>query len=115
MQIAVTHTHTDFDALASLVAATYLYPGPIRVLPGQLRSHVKDFLALHQDLFKLCSIRAVDLESVTGLILVDTNNWGPLDRLALFQKRDDISVILWDHPLQGETSRRPGSARNRRE
>jgi nanoRNase/pAp phosphatase (c-di-AMP/oligoRNAs hydrolase) len=101
MQIAVTHTNTDFDALASLVAATYLYPGTIGVLPGQLRPNVKHFLALHRDLFKLGSIREVDLESVTGLIVVDTNHWGRLDRLASFQQRDDVSVELWDHHMSG--------------
>lgn len=101
MQIAVTHTHTDFDALASLVAATYLYPGAIGVLPSQLRPNVKHFLALHRDLFRICSIREVEPERVTGLIVVDTNNWSRLDRLALFQKRDDISVVLWDHHMKG--------------
>jgi nanoRNase/pAp phosphatase (c-di-AMP/oligoRNAs hydrolase) len=101
MQIAVTHANTDFDALASLVAATYLYPGTIGVLPGQLRPNVKHFLALHRDLFKIGSIREVDLESVTGLIVVDTNHWGRLDRLASFQQREDISVALWDHHMSG--------------
>lgn len=101
MQIAVTHANTDFDALASLVAATYLYPGAIGVLPSQLRPNVKHFLALHKDLFKIRSIREVDLESVTGLIVVDTNHWGRLDRLASFQQRDVISVALWDHHMSG--------------
>ncbi|MBI5584266.1 MAG: CBS domain-containing protein [Deltaproteobacteria bacterium] len=101
MQIAVTHTNTDFDALASLVAATYLYPGAIGILPGQLRPNVKHFLALHRDLFRICSDREVDLEKVTGLIVVDTNNWSRLDRLALFQQRTDISIELWDHHLKG--------------
>lgn len=101
MQIAITHTNTDFDALASLVAATYLYPGAIGVLPTQLRPNVKQFLALHRDLFKICSVRELDPERVTGLIVVDTNNWSRLDRLALFRTRDDLSVMLWDHHMKG--------------
>jgi tRNA nucleotidyltransferase (CCA-adding enzyme) len=101
MQIAVTHTNTDFDALASLVAATYLYPDAIGVLPSQLRPNIKSFLALHRDLFKICSVREVDLERITGLIVVDTNNWGRLERLASLQQRRGLSIVLWDHHMKG--------------
>ena len=101
MQIAVTHSNTDFDALASLVAATYLYPGAIGVLPNQLYANVRQFLALHRDLFKICSVRELDMDSITGLIVVDTNNWSRLDRLASLQERKDLSILLWDHHLKG--------------
>lgn len=101
MQIAVTHTHTDFDALASLVAATFLYPGAVGVLPSQLRPNVKNFLALHRDLFQVFSARELDLEKVTGLIVVDTNNWGRLEQPDLFRNRDGLSIDLWDHHLKG--------------
>lgn len=114
MQIAVTHTNTDFDALASLVAATHLYPAATGVLPTKLRPNVKQFLALHRDVFKLCSIREMDLEGITGLIVVDTNNWRRLEQLAPLEQQDNLSILLWDHHLQGGISSPPGSARNRR-
>lgn len=101
MQIAATHTNTDFDALASLVAATYLYPGAAGILPNQLRSNVKSFLVLHRDLFKICSFRELDMESVTGLIVVDTSQWSRLEQLASLEKRDDLPVLLWDHHMAG--------------
>jgi len=34
MEIATTHKSTDFDGLASLIAATLLYPDAIPVLPA---------------------------------------------------------------------------------
>lgn len=101
MQIAVTHNNTDFDALASLVAATYLYPGAIGVLPKQLRPNVKNFLALHRDLFKIRSFRELDLEKVSGLIVVDANNWSRLEQLGPLRNRDDLSIELWDHHMKG--------------
>ena len=101
MQIAATHTNTDFDALASLVAATYLYPGAVGVLPSQLRPNVKSFLVLHRDLFKLCSFRELDLESITGLIVVDTNQWSRLEQLSSLGKRPGLPVALWDHHMTG--------------
>jgi tRNA nucleotidyltransferase (CCA-adding enzyme) len=101
MQIAITHENADFDALASLVAATYLYPGSVGVLPGQLRPNVRHFLALHRDLFNLCSVKEVEVGKVDGVIVVDTNHWARLNRLFLFQNRNDIAVELWDHHLTG--------------
>lgn len=101
MQIAVTHTNADFDALASLVAATFLYPGATGVIPNQLHPNVKNFLAIHKDIFKVCSSRELDLERVAGLVVVDTNNWGRLEKLASLQNRDDLSIALWDHHMKG--------------
>ena len=36
MQIATTHKGTDFDGLASLIAATLIYPDSIPVLPKNI-------------------------------------------------------------------------------
>jgi len=47
MQVVTTHKNTDFDALASVVAATILYPGTIPVLPKTLNPNVKAFLSIH--------------------------------------------------------------------
>jgi len=101
MQIATTHMNTDFDALASLVAATFLYPGSVGVLPAQMQPNVREFLAIHKDLFRLKLRREIDLSEITGLIVVDTNHWNRLDRMKELQERDDVEVILWDHHMQG--------------
>ena len=101
MQIATTHTNTDFDGLASLVAATFLYPGTIGVLPKQTQPAVKEYLAIHKDLFKIVSRKDVDTNELTRLIVVDTNHWNRLDKMSDLQGRDDLEVILWDHHMRG--------------
>lgn len=101
MQVATTHTNTDFDALASLVAATFLYPGTVGVLPAQLQPNVREFLAVHKDLFRLKPRGEIDLSDITRLIVVDTNRWTRLDRMNELQERDDLEVILWDHHMHG--------------
>ena len=58
MQVAVTHSKADFDALASLVAATFLYPGALGLLPSQMKPSVREFLGLHRDLFHLATAHA---------------------------------------------------------
>jgi len=47
MQLVTTHKNTDFDALASVVAATILYPDAIPVLPVNVNPNVRAFLSLH--------------------------------------------------------------------
>jgi len=101
MQIVATHSMTDFDALASMVAATFLYPEAIGALPTRLLPNVQEFLAIHKDLFRLCSVREIDPSGVTSLVIVDTNHWSRLDPLKDLQDRTDLEISLWDHHMEG--------------
>ncbi|MDY0041165.1 MAG: DHH family phosphoesterase, partial [Desulforhabdus sp.] len=101
MHIATTHVNTDFDALASLVAAAYLYPGTVGVLPRQVQPDVKEFLAIHKDLFRITSRNDIDISDITRLIIVDTNRWNRLDLMSELQERADLEIILWDHHMKG--------------
>ena len=56
MQIVTTHKNTDFDALASVIAATILYPASIPVLPRNLNPNVKAFLSIHKDLLQVSKL-----------------------------------------------------------
>jgi nanoRNase/pAp phosphatase (c-di-AMP/oligoRNAs hydrolase)/predicted transcriptional regulator len=100
--IATTHTNSDFDALASLVAATFLYPGTLGILPSQIRPNVKAFLSLHQDLFHIAPRKGFDLQGVDRLVVVDANNWNRLERMNELKGREDVEVHVWDHHMQGE-------------
>lgn len=103
MQIVTTHTGTDFDALASVVACTFLYPGSVGVLPGMLNPEVKQFLALHASLLRVRPRKDFDLEVVTSLIVVDANSWKRLDKMDSLAGRDGLEVICWDHHMEGVT------------
>ncbi|MBL6996231.1 MAG: tRNA nucleotidyl transferase, partial [Desulfobacula sp.] len=72
MIIITTHKESDFDALASLVAASLLYPDAIPVLPMSINANLRAFLAIHKDLFKLCSPSDIILDHVKTLVVVDT-------------------------------------------
>jgi nanoRNase/pAp phosphatase (c-di-AMP/oligoRNAs hydrolase)/CBS domain-containing protein len=101
MQIVTTHTNTDFDALASMVACTCLYPGAQGVLPSHVMAGVKEFLAIHQDLLRVTPRKGFDLEAVSSLIVVDTNTWNRLDRMQALKDRPDLEIICWDHHMAG--------------
>ena len=64
MQIITTHTNTDFDALASVVAANILFPAAKVVLPQNVNPNVQQFLSLHKDVFSYVTSRDVDIEFV---------------------------------------------------
>ncbi len=100
MQIVTTHKNTDFDALASVVAATLLYPDALPVLPKPINSNVKEFLALHKDLFNILSWKEVDYQKATGLIVVDAGNWDRLSVPEDIRNRTDLDIILFDHHMQ---------------
>lgn len=103
MQIILTHTNTDFDALASLLAAARLYPDAVPVLVGTQNRNLRDFLALHKD--ELPFVRASDLRQrhVEGVILVDTQQMPPLEgKLPHLVRRDMPVTIIDHHPLEGE-------------
>ena len=99
MQIVTTHKNTDFDAFASLIAATLIYPETIPVLPKQINPNIKAFLAIHKDLFDVKTVDTIDLDKVRSLIVVDTNRWHRLDGMEKLKQKKDIEIILWDHHL----------------
>ena len=62
MQVVTTHKNTDFDGLASVVAATILYPGAVPVLPKSINPNVKVFLSIHKDIFEIYAFDDIDVE-----------------------------------------------------
>jgi len=93
MELILAHSNTDFDALASQMAATRLYPGALAALNPQLNENVREFAALYRE--ELPFVRMSDLprEPVTRLILVDTST---VPRLPLLGDTP-IATIIIDH------------------
>ncbi|ETR70458.1 MAG: tRNA nucleotidyltransferase (CCA-adding enzyme) [Candidatus Magnetoglobus multicellularis str. Araruama] len=101
MQVITTHRNTDFDALASVVAAMTLFPEAIVVLPRSINPNVKAFLSIHKDLYGFHLRQEIDIDKVTQLIVVDTNQWSRIARrLQPLKNRTDINIYLWDHHAQ---------------
>ena len=101
MLIATTHKNTDFDGLASVIAATLLYPGCVGVVPKMTNKNVEQFLSTHKTAFNLILPHEVSHDEVKKLIVVDTNQWQRLDRLEKLAGRNDLEIDLWDHHMMG--------------
>ncbi len=97
MQIVTTHKNTDFDALASLIAATILYPGCVPVIPKTVNPNVKSFTSIHKDILNLREPDEIETHEVTSIIIVDVNNWNRIERFNKMSQKEGLEVILWDH------------------
>ncbi|MEA2059459.1 MAG: CBS domain-containing protein [Thermodesulfobacteriota bacterium] len=102
MKIIVTHKGTDFDALASLVAAKILYPEAVAVLPKTINPNLKGFLSIHKDIFDFYHPSEVDLDEVTTMIVVDTNSWNRLEGMEKLKNKKDLEIIVIDHHVKGD-------------
>lgn len=103
MIAVTTHTNTDFDALASMVAASFLYPGSERILPSHVNPGVREFLAVHWDLLKIRSRKEVDLTGLQRLIVTDTSSWERLDSMEDISVIPDLDITIWDHHMSPGT------------
>ncbi len=101
-EVIVTHANADFDALASKVAASRVYPGAVMVRGKTVSRGVRDFLALHKDRFEQVPVEDLDLDAVERVIIVDVRrasrlrDYGPL----LERMRDPppgFEVHVYDH------------------
>lgn len=77
LEVILTHEHTDFDALASLLGASFLFPNAIPVLPRKLNRNVHGFLALYRNHFPFVTHKDLPSGTVERAILVDARavNW----------------------------------------
>ncbi len=100
MLIITTHINTDFDALASCVAAKKLYPEGIVVLPGSSERKVREFMELFNPLKEIKKYREIKSERVDTLVVVDT---GSSDRIGeLKELLGRVKVHLYDHHKKGD-------------
>jgi len=97
LELIVGHLNTDFDALASMVAARKLYPQANMVFPGSMNRNVREYMALHGDMFDFRDLHSLDLETVTRLIVVDTRQADRLGELQWLARKKSVEVFVFDH------------------
>jgi tRNA nucleotidyltransferase (CCA-adding enzyme) len=97
LKIIVTHKNSDFDALASLVAAHKLHPDALPVLGHLQNSRVQAFLRLHKDAFDLKNPKEIDWENVSDIIMVDFHELSRADGLENLKNPDNINWTIYDH------------------
>ncbi len=102
MEVILTHTNLDFDALASLVAAQKIYPAARPVLTGSMGRNVREFVSLHEDFFSFTDVRTIKDVPINLLILVDNRQKDRLGEGNLFLKSKPKIIVYDHHPPTNE-------------
>lgn len=97
MDIIVSHTNTDFDGFASMLACTKLYPNGKMVFPGKLNKNLREFFSLHKDAFEVILPSKINPQEVKRLIVVDTVSQKRLGSIGPLLLNEKIEVIVYDH------------------
>lgn len=97
------HQNADFDALASLIGASLLYPGATLIFPGTQERALQQF---YEDalrwLYDFVSPREADLSRVERLVIVDARQAERIPHVRPLLERPGMEIHIWDHHPCGE-------------
>ena len=97
VDVIVTHTNTDFDAFAAMLAARRLYPGAVVALSGSLNRNVRDFYRLHAEELDIAEPGRVEIDDIRRLIVVETSHPARLGDYERAARDPNVEVVLFDH------------------
>src|SRR5256885_5034641 len=96
--LVATHTNTDFDAFAAMLAARRLYPSAVVCLAGSLNRNVRAFYRLHADeLDHVVDAARLELDAIRRLIVVETVHAGRLGELEPVALDPAVEKVVFDH------------------
>jgi len=101
MQVITTHVNADFDCLAAMVAAGRLFPGARMVFSGSAERAVNDYLRETALPFKIHRVRDIDLDAVSRLIVVDTQDASRIGPFGPLAGKSGVEVHVYDHHPEG--------------
>ncbi|MDR2301770.1 MAG: CBS domain-containing protein [Deltaproteobacteria bacterium] len=102
--VITTHVNPDFDAVASMVAATKLYPGSVMLFPGGQGRNIRSFFIQSLIyLFDVARPRELEYGSVERLVVVDTRQRDRLGAAAPCLDNPGLDIHLYDHHPDGPT------------
>jgi tRNA nucleotidyltransferase (CCA-adding enzyme) len=100
--VITTHLNPDFDAVASMVAATKLYPGAVMLFPGGQGRNLRSFFIQSLIyLFDVARPRELDYDSVERLVVVDTRQKDRLGAATPCLNNPGLEIHLYDHHPDG--------------
>ncbi len=100
--IITSHINSDFDAVASMLAAQKLYPNSIVIFPGSQEKSLRDFFISSMSyLFNMATPSTIDFSRVKRLVLVDTRQKHRAPAVAELIDRStncfDVELHIYDH------------------
>jgi tRNA nucleotidyltransferase (CCA-adding enzyme) len=92
VEVILTHENADFDAVASLLGASKLFPAAVPVLPRRINRNIRAFLALYGAELPFVRPDDVPRGRIRSAVLVDTQSLTMLRGMGR-----DLQVSIIDH------------------
>jgi tRNA nucleotidyltransferase (CCA-adding enzyme) len=92
MEVILTHENADFDAIASLMGASKLFPAATPVLPRRVNRNCRAFIALYGAALPFVEPADLPRSKITHAILVDTQSLTTIRGMGR-----DLQVNVVDH------------------
>jgi len=92
LQVILTHENADFDAVASLLGASKLFPAAVPVLPRRMNRNIRAFLTLYGAELPFVHPDDLPRREIKKAILVDTQSLTTLRGMG-----SDVNVDIIDH------------------
>jgi tRNA nucleotidyltransferase (CCA-adding enzyme) len=96
-EVIATHTNTDFDAFAAMLAARRLYPDAVVAVPGGLNRNVREFYRLHADDLEAVEVSRLEPDAIRRLIVVETSSATRLGELESVALDPEVEKVVFDH------------------
>jgi tRNA nucleotidyltransferase (CCA-adding enzyme) len=96
-EVIATHSNTDFDAFAAMLAARRLYPDAVVAVPGALNRNVREFYRLHADELDAVDASRLETGQIRRLIVVETMSASRLGELEEVALSPDVETVVFDH------------------
>ncbi len=100
MRIILTHENADFDALASMLGASKLFPDAVPILPRHIHRPVQEFLHLYKNALPFITIKewGKGQGQIEQIILTDTDSYQSVKGT----NSKTPTYIIDHHPLERE-------------
>lgn len=97
MELILSHASLDFDAFAAMVAASKIYPDAKVVPTGAQNRNVREFIALHKEVFSLADPKEILTKKARRIILVDTRQASRLGEFEDLLYQENVEIFVFDH------------------
>ena len=97
MDIIFCYNCSDFDTLASMIAAKKIYPEANLVFSGTFERTIREFISIYKELISFIPLKDVPLKSIKKLIIVDTRipeRLGPAKKIL---DNPELEIHIYDH------------------
>ena len=97
MQIVSSHNSLDFDALASQLAVTILYPSARMAISSPVLGNIRDYLTMHRSQLPLVQMKHLRGEELSKIFIVDCQHIDRLDPVIQELIEQGTPYSIFDH------------------